>query len=337
VAGTAMLMLSRQPGQRFWPETNKAAIMASAMHDIVGGFFDDDRDGVGSVVSTVADDTYRFNRFRNASVNVASMNQSCGPLGGAAVCFNYLNAFTTTAGTKVRVAIAWDAIADPWAATSQLGADIDLCVVHPNNTGIVACSSSVADSYEVVEFNAPASGAYDIYIRRYSSVAGWPGTFLGTAWAFGNTTTLPNFCAGEQAVSVASTFVGNIVRTVNTTNGGTYFDAYTGWAFNQTGREGLIKLTLAAARDVQISDTNSSMDLHLLRLTGAGCNGNPATYSKILSTVNGPAKAFNLAPGTYYVAVDGYNGYVGSTPVTINISGPTLSLTGVQTPVETRP
>ena len=337
VAGTAMLMLSRQPGQRFWPETNKAAIMASAMHDIVGGFFGDDQDGAGAVVSTVADDTYRNGRFRNASISLGNMNQSCGPLGGAAVCFNYLNAFTAVAGARTRVAIAWDAIADPWAATSQLGADIDLCIVHPNNVGIVACSSSFSDPYEVVEFIAPAAGAYDIYIRRFSSVAGWPGTFIGTAWSFGNTTTLPNFCAGEQSVSVAAAFTGNIVRTVNTQFGGTYFDAYTGWGFNQTGREGLIKLTLASTRTVQLSDTNGNLDLHLLQLTGSGCDGNPVTYNRLLSTINGPATRFNVAPGTYYVVVDGFNGAVGSTPVTINISPPSLILSGVKTPVETRP
>jgi hypothetical protein len=62
VAGVVTLLLGRQPGQRFWPETNKAAILASSFHDIEAGTT---RDGVGAVVANIADDTYRLNRFQN--------------------------------------------------------------------------------------------------------------------------------------------------------------------------------------------------------------------------------------------------------------------------------
>jgi len=37
VAGQVALMLSRQPAQNQWPETNKAAVLASAFHDITPG------------------------------------------------------------------------------------------------------------------------------------------------------------------------------------------------------------------------------------------------------------------------------------------------------------
>jgi hypothetical protein len=171
-------------------------------------------------------------------------------------------------------------------------------------------------------------------------MAGWPGTFLGTAWSFSNATTLPNFCAGEQVVSVAPAFTGNVVRAVNTTNGGTYFDSYTGWGFNQSGREGLIRIVLPVARNITISDTNPNIDLHLVQLTGAGCNGDPATFNKILSTADGPLTSFNRPAGTYYVIADGRNGSVGNTNVTINIAGPTaLTSSAVQAPEppDTRP
>jgi hypothetical protein len=68
------------------------------------------------------------------------------------------------------------------------------------------------------------------------------------------------------------------------------------------------------------------MDLHLVQLTGAGCDGNPATFNKLASTTNGPVKVFNRPAGTYYVIADGFNGAVGSTNLTINISGPTVLL-----------
>ncbi|HYP12365.1 MAG TPA: S8 family serine peptidase [Bryobacteraceae bacterium] len=324
VAGTVLQMLSRQPGQRFWPETNKAAIIASAVHDIEAGT---GRDGHGAVVSTVADDTYRFGRFRNDSnasgspLVAGDFNTSCAPVAGTN-CRKYSDAFSTSAGTKVRVVVSWDAWSTGGNGTSQLGADLDIYVVHPNNTTLVGSSTTVANAYEVVDFTAPATGTYDIVLKLYSSAPGWPGTFIGTAWSFATSTTVPNFCAGEQTVTVGSTFIGDITRTINTVNGGTYFNSYSGLAFNQTGREGLVKIVLPVARNIRISDTNPSIDLHLVQLTGSGCNGDPVTFTKLLSTASGPSTSLNRPAGTYYVIADGRDGTVGSTSLTINISAP---------------
>jgi len=324
VASVVTQMLSRQSNQRVWPETNKAAILVSAMHDIVAGV---DQDGVGAVVATVAEDTYRNTRFRNESTfSAADYNQACPVMGGAAVCRNQVNVFTASAGQRVRVAVAYDSWSTGGAGVDQLGADIDLYVIHPNNTTIVASSVSVANAWEMVDFIAPASGQYDIVIRLFSSSAGWPGSYLGTAWGFGTggtTGTLPNFCAGEQSVTIGPTTLGNIVRSVNTANGSTYFDSYAGWGGAvQNGREGLIRIVLQTTRDITISDTNANLDLHLVQLTGAGCDGDPVVYNALLHTGNGPVLYDNLPPGTYYLIVDGANGAVGSTSVTINVSGP---------------
>jgi hypothetical protein len=316
-------MLSRQPGQRFWPESNKAAIIAAALQDIEPGT---ERDGHGGVVATAADDTYKNGRFINDAkpsgqpLLPADFTASCAPVAGAN-CRKYTDAFTTTAGTKVRVAVSWDALSTGGAGTSQLGADIDLFILGPNNA-LVSSSLSLANAYEVVEFTAPADGAYDILIKLLSSVPGWPGTFLGTAWSFTNSTTVPNFCAGMISHTVAPGFTGNIVTEVATANGGTYFDSYSGWGFSQTGRERMIRIILPVARNISISDTNPNIDLHLVRFTGAGCNADPATYTKFISTANGPATSVNRPAGTYHVIADGRDGAVGSTTVTINISGP---------------
>src|SRR5262249_13845818 len=45
VAGQVAQMLTRRPGQNQWPETNKAAVLASAYHDIASGTA---QDGVGA-------------------------------------------------------------------------------------------------------------------------------------------------------------------------------------------------------------------------------------------------------------------------------------------------
>src|SRR6266498_6073582 len=62
VAGQVAQMLARRPGQNIWPETNKAAVLASAYHDVVAGTA---QDGVGAVVMQNTDDTYRLGRFFN--------------------------------------------------------------------------------------------------------------------------------------------------------------------------------------------------------------------------------------------------------------------------------
>jgi hypothetical protein len=62
VAGIVADMIAVRPNQTVWPETNKAAILASASHDIEPGT---SRDGVGAPVASLAVDTYRFDRFFN--------------------------------------------------------------------------------------------------------------------------------------------------------------------------------------------------------------------------------------------------------------------------------
>jgi hypothetical protein len=185
VAGQIALMLSRQPGQTVWPETNKAAVLASAFHDIAGGFAEQSEDGVGSVTMNHSDETYRLGRFVNGS-------RAGVPLQAADFPQNYENSMTLAAGDRVRVATVWDSISNG-STSDVLGADIDLCIRQPDDMTIIACSSSLENAWELVEFTAPVSGQYDILIDLYGSDVDWPGTFLGTAWAIEST---PNFCTG---------------------------------------------------------------------------------------------------------------------------------------------
>ena len=200
-------MFSRQPGQRGWPETNKAAVLASAYHDIEAGR---SRDGVGSIVIPNADDTYRLGRVVNDSGNATSFPR------------NYPIALT--AGTTYRVAIAWDSWSTGGGGTDVLGADIDLSVLNPTG-GFVAGSASVENAWEVVEFVAAVTGTYTVRVNLFSSVTGWPGTFLGMAYS---ARTLPTPCTG---VTILPSTGGSVA--VNTANGPTFFDSYAGWAFAQ--------------------------------------------------------------------------------------------------------
>jgi subtilisin family serine protease len=155
VAGQVALLLSRQPGQNQWPKTNKAAVLASAYHDIEAGTT---RDGVGSVVMNNSDDTYRLNRFINDSAAGSPLVASDFPR-------NWLDVLSLTAGQRVRVAIAWDSHSTGGGGTDVLGADIDLRVRHPDNSTIVCSSTSIENAWEMCEFTVPVTGTYDILMR----------------------------------------------------------------------------------------------------------------------------------------------------------------------------
>ena len=314
VAGQVVQMLSRKPGQNFWPEANKAAVLVSAYHDIVGGLGDKSQDGVGAVVMNNSDDTYRNNRFVNDSVDAAA----------AVGTFVKTYTIPLTVNQRVRVAIAWDSQSTGGSGTNQLGADLDLYVYRPDGTTLVSNSLSIDNAWEMVEFTAPVTGNFVVKVKLYDKTVDWPGTYMGMAWSVRS---LPDFCTGATAISVASTFNGNIVRSINTANGSTFFDSYAGWGFTQSGREAVLKLTIAGAnRNITVTDTNTMQDLHLVTI--ASCSADPFTPTVLDSgegTAASPAQALNRPAGTYYVIVDGRNdatgiGHVGTNSVTINIA-----------------
>lgn len=294
VAGQVALMLSRQPGQNQWPETNKAAVLASAFQDIEAGT---SRDGVGSVVISQSDDTYRLGRFRN------DCGLGCVPLQAANFPRNYPVALS--AGQVVRAAIAWDSTST--IGSDVLGADLDLQIISPTGA-VVASSASFQNAWELAQFIAPVTGTYTFRVNRFSSITGWPGTYLGMAYSIRN---LPDFCTGVA--------VGPGTFAVNTVNGPTWFDSYAGWIYNQSGREYIRRIDVTTIKDINITDTNPNIDLHLIRIPS--CAANPIVPTVV---ANGTNSIFvNNAPvGSYYVVADGFNGTVGTTTLSISLTGP---------------
>lgn len=297
VAGQVSQMLARRPGQTSWPETNKAAVLASAYHDVVAGTA---QDGVGAVVMNNSDNAYRLGNFRNDAGNATA----------GSFPKNYPASFT--AGQVVRVSTAWDAWSTGGGGTDQLGADIDLCVLRNDTGAVVACSASVQNAWELVQFTAPVTGAYTFRISLFSSVAGWPGTFLGTAWSVRD---LPTQCTGATVVPSG----GALYTGQTNVNGGTYFDSYAGWAFNQSGRERVYRLSLTTTRDISITDTNANLDVHIVRFSTCSPSGTTMT---VLSNGANVASVNNAPRGTYWMIVDGRNGAVGTTSVRIRVTGP---------------
>ncbi len=143
VAGEAALLMQA----RSWPETVKAVIMASAVHNIEGSSRLSEYDGAGGIDISNAYDI-ALNQRMLGNVLYASSFPRDYP-------------FTATAGQKVRVVITWDSHPDnnhP-PTSDPLQSDLDL-YIYDLSGNIVTSSISFDANYEIVEFTAPATGNY---------------------------------------------------------------------------------------------------------------------------------------------------------------------------------
>jgi hypothetical protein len=80
----------------------------------------------------------------------------------------------------VKIALAWDSTPNSDFTSDPLKADLDLWVTGPG--GLAQYSLSWDNAYEVVDFTAPATGAYTIKVHKFrfdGSVE-----YAGVAWTF---------------------------------------------------------------------------------------------------------------------------------------------------------
>jgi len=293
IAGQVAALLARQPIQNQWPETNKAAVLASAYHDIVAGTT---QDGLGAPVMVNSDATYRYGRFFDDSM-------------AAGTTADLDHGVALTAGQRVKVAISWDANSNG-SSTDVLDDDIDLSVFSPASSFICG-SFSVQNGWESCEFTAATTGTYTFRAHPFTSPLP-SSTFLGFAWSIRS---LPNLCT--NAVSVSNTVGPHSLGTVTTVNGPTFLDGYTAWPDPENGREKVFRLVLSTTHTVQFNDTNNNLDLFILTI--ANCAAQPFTPTVNADGLN-QAGPVSLAAGTYYIVVDGFNGTVGTTSLTYSIS-----------------
>jgi MinD-like ATPase involved in chromosome partitioning or flagellar assembly len=107
--------------------------------------------------------------------------------------------------------------------------------------------------------------------------------------------------------------------TLDTANGPTFFDEYAGWSRNQSGREQVLKLVLDTPKDIVVTDTNADLDVHVVQFSN--CADTPLVPVVRGSGTNA-ASFTNARPGIYYLVVDGAQGAVGTTTVTVNLTEP---------------
>lgn len=188
VAGLAADLLGKEPRLQGWPEALKAIIMASARNPVGEtyrgangkGLYMSERAGAGGVDF-------------EAALQIVNRQQ-----GGWAKKTVYYSTFGSSkyfayrvrwqAGKKVRVALVWDTnpLRTTYNRTSQPSSDLDLRIFKDGVR--VAYSASYDNTFEVVEFTAPATGVYEIrvYLRRWDEggTSDAYRTYMGLAWRY---------------------------------------------------------------------------------------------------------------------------------------------------------
>lgn len=158
VSGEAALLMHRQNQLTSWPEAVKATIMAGAIHNIEDSSRLSDRDGVGGIDCSIADDTITNSRWWGNTVSYGDFPKTY-----------VLNGIT--AGKKVRVVASWDSHPpdshppyDP--INDPLQSDFDLIIYDPNGERIEV-SSSYDNNYEIGQFTAEMNGNYQAKVVLY--------------------------------------------------------------------------------------------------------------------------------------------------------------------------
>lgn len=170
VTGGGGLLNHRRPTLSNKAEEVRAIMMASARHNIEGASRLSERDGAGAIMLAAAD-TVELN---GQSMFLVTPGGSQG--------FPITISFSASAGQRVRVVIAWAHKSPGGDTLTRPTTDLDLRVYSPTNVP-VGGSMSFDNSYEIVEFTAPATGNYTGRIINSRSSTG--NEFIG--WAVSRT------------------------------------------------------------------------------------------------------------------------------------------------------
>lgn len=153
VTGGVGLLRQRKSGLFSESAEVRAIMMASARHNIEGSSRLSDRDGAGAIMLAAAD-----------TVAASGLSQFFSNNGDVSN-FPINSTFTASAGQKVRVAIAWSHKMPAGNTMTEPTTDLDLTVKQPNGS-VIACSVSLDNNYEIVEFTAPVDGTYTAVISN---------------------------------------------------------------------------------------------------------------------------------------------------------------------------
>lgn len=194
VSGLAALLI-----QRYWPlktnpETIKAIIMASAIHNIEGDARLSDKDGAGGIVASEAMAVFERGGWAHHIItDTNDFGVPSNPLSGNGTDYEFKGSDTeiwdvgTTyayKGERVRATLCWNS--NPTGDLGSPGADkmsteLDLTVVAPNGAHTAYATTSY-NSCEVADFVADQNGEYRMKVTYWRRSAESPNLGLGLAW-----------------------------------------------------------------------------------------------------------------------------------------------------------
>ncbi len=182
IAGGGALLINRSTGLDSWPESEKAILIATALHNIEGDSRLSEMDGAGAVDLAAADAVAANGWWTGLYITPARFDGS-----------NNYSVMTVHlyAGERVRVALAYDSNPSADYTSDPLEGDLDLYLLDQSNN-VVAYSTSV-DSWEIIDYTVPASGNYTVRLHNfngsfsgsestYAGVAIWPGHYVLTPY-----------------------------------------------------------------------------------------------------------------------------------------------------------
>ncbi|MCD4738580.1 MAG: S8 family serine peptidase, partial [Anaerolineae bacterium] len=194
VTGLAALLVQRYWWLRVNPETVKAIIMASAIHNIEGSTRLSDKDGAGGIVASEAMAVFDRGGWAHHIIHdIDDPGDPSNPFDGSGSSYDFRGSDTgiwdvggtnAYAGERVRAVLCWSSnpTGDLYSVGSdQLSTDLDLQVVAPNGT-VVDWSVSLYNSCEIVDFVAPQTGEYRMRVTLYNTSGESLDLGLGLAW-----------------------------------------------------------------------------------------------------------------------------------------------------------
>lgn len=178
VTGGGALLSQRDSRLFWWPESQKAILIATALHNIEGASRISEIDGAGAI-DLAAADAVAANGWWNGHTLSGSDFDASGDFTSMTI---YLYA-----GERVRVAMAYDSNPSSDYTSDPLEGDLDLYLLDPSSNS-VAYSLGV-DSWEIIDYTTAVEGTYTVLIHNFSGsltssewtyvgIAVWPGHYV---------------------------------------------------------------------------------------------------------------------------------------------------------------
>lgn len=165
VSGIAALLMQRDNALQVQPEAVKAILMATAANPVGATGPNDDRVGAGGVSAADADWAVWYQTQNSSPITWEALTLT--PADFAQLGRKGFPRPFVPVGSKVRVAIVWDANSSYVNYAGQPGVDLDLEVHGFTPSGqdlVVASSFSFDNTYEVAEFTVSSTANYSVHV-----------------------------------------------------------------------------------------------------------------------------------------------------------------------------